>query len=100
MSTFLTVVLAGLMLGVIYSLVGVGFGLVLWTTRIFHLAIATIYALAGYLCWQVAVVWDLGIGLGIVACLGAAILLGVAIEQFVYYPLTKRGSSFFCLLPS
>jgi branched-subunit amino acid ABC-type transport system permease component len=91
MEVLFTVLMTGLMLGAIYSLVGVSFGMVYWTTGVFHLAIAGIYTFSGYVAWQVTVGYNMGVFAGAAVGLAVAIILGLVMEQFVYYPLGQRG---------
>jgi branched-chain amino acid transport system permease protein len=82
---------AGVINGSFYGLLGVGFGLVLGVTGRFHYAFALVYAFAAYVAsvlesdggWP----WPPAVAAG----LAAGIVLGVAIERFVYRPLAKAS---------
>lgn len=44
-------IINGLITGILYSLIAIGFALVYNTTRIFHIAAAGIYVFAAYMFW-------------------------------------------------
>lgn len=84
---------SGVVVGSTYALLGVSFGVIYATTRIFHLAHAVAYAGAAY-----AAVWSsqsLGlpfwpaVGVGMVV----AVLLGVGIEVLFYRPMRRRKAT-------
>lgn len=84
---------SGLVVGSTYALLGVSFGVIYATTKIFHLAHAVAYAGAAY-----AAVWaaeELGFGFApsLVIGLLAAVALGVAIEFLFYRPMRKRNAT-------
>ncbi len=78
----------GLVFGCMYALMAVGLTLVYGLLRILHIAHAAVYALGAY----IAVIVANGTGsiaVGIMAALGAASLLGMAIYRLLYQPLLK-----------
>ena len=88
---------SGLVLGSFYALLGVSFGLVYQTSKIFHLANAIPFAVAGY-----GAVWSarqlhfpawLALAFGLVA----AVIFGLLILFFGYFPLLKRKGSLLSL---
>ncbi|GAA1124874.1 branched-chain amino acid ABC transporter permease [Nocardioides aquiterrae] len=84
---------SGLVVGSTYALLGVSFGVIYATTRIFHLAHAVAYAGAAY-----AAVWSadtLGLPFwpALVVGLVAAAVLGVAIEVLFYRPMRRRNAT-------
>src|SRR4051812_6167825 len=84
---------SGLVVGSTFALLGVSFGVIYATTRIFHLAHAVAYAGAAY-----AAVWatdHLGIGFwpSLVVGLVAAVALGVGIEVLFYRPMRNRNAT-------
>lgn len=84
---------SGLVVGSTYALLGVSFGVIYATTKIFHLAHAVAYAGAAY-----AAVWSAeSLGLpfwpSLVVGLVAAVLLGVIIEVMFYRPMRKRNAT-------
>lgn len=83
----------GLITGVLYSLMAIGFALIYNTTRIFHIAAAGIYVFAAYMLWLFSSSCGLPI---IVAALLSLILsagLSLAMEIVVYRPLMNRKAS-------
>jgi len=86
-------VVAGVINGSFYGLLGVGFGLILGVTGRFHYAFALVFALAAY----VASVLESGAGFSwppaVAGGLLAAVVLGVAIERFVYRPLAEASGA-------
>jgi len=83
----------GLVAGCLYALVALGFALIYNTTRIFHMAHGALYTLSAYWFYVFLVLlrWPLPLAFGLSLALSA--LLGVAVEFFVYAPLTRRSSS-------
>lgn len=84
---------SGVVVGSTYALLGVSFGVIYATTKIFHLAHAVAYAGAAY-----AAVWSadhLGLGFwpALVAGLVVAVLLGVGIEVLFYRPMRRRSAT-------
>lgn len=84
---------SGIVVGSTYALLGVSFGVIYATTRIFHLAHAVAYAGAAY-----AAVWSanhLGLSFwpALIAGLVVAVVLGVAIELLFYRPMRRRNAT-------
>lgn len=84
---------SGLVIGSTYALLGVSFGVIYATTKIFHLAHAVAYAGAAY-----AAVWSadhLGLSFwpALVVGLVVAVLLGVGIETLFYRPMRRRNAT-------
>jgi branched-chain amino acid transport system permease protein len=85
-SYYLDLAFNGLVFGCMYALMAVGLTLVYGLLRILHIAHAAVYAFGAY----VAVIVANGtgsIGLGLVASIAAAALLGMAIYRVLYQPL-------------
>lgn len=83
----------GLCLGAIIAIVGMGFGLIYTTTRVFHLAHASIYVLSGYSLWFAMVWLQLPLGVAILLALTVAAGAGMLIDWAVYQPLARRSAS-------
>lgn len=84
---------SGIVVGSTYALLGVSFGVIYATTKIFHLAHAVAYAGAAY-----GAVWSaerLGFPfwLSLLAGLLVAVLLGVSIELLFYRPMRRRNAT-------
>lgn len=86
-------IINGLITGLLYSLLAIGFALVYNTTHIFHIAAAGLYVFAAYVFWWLAV--RVGVPLLVAATL--AILLTMALSLFsevgIYRPLRKKNST-------
>lgn len=84
---------SGVIVGMTYALLGVSFGVIYATTKIFHLAHAVPYAAAAY-----GAVWAaerLGFSL-LLSCLFGLLVgtaLGLAIEFFAYRPMVRRDAT-------
>ena len=86
-------IINGLITGVLYSLLAIGFALVYNTTRIFHIAAAGIYVFAAYMFYLFAV--PLSLPLLIAAAVAVVLTMGLSLltEAAVYRPLKhKKGS--------
>ncbi|WNV75081.1 branched-chain amino acid ABC transporter permease [Geodermatophilus sp. DSM 44513] len=84
---------SGIVVGMTYALLGVSFGVIYATTKIFHLAHAVPYAAAAY-----TAVWAaerLGLGLVPACLLGLAVgtVAGAAIEILAYRPMVGRNAT-------
>jgi len=90
---FAQLTVSGIVVGMTYALLGVSFGVIYATTKIFHLAHAVPYALAAY-----AAVWaseQLGLGLVPACLLGllVGVIAGLAIEFFAYRRMVSRNAT-------
>lgn len=88
---------SGVVVGSTYALLGVSFGVIYATTKIFHLAHAVAYAGAAY-----AAVWTANtVGLPLVPALlvglVAGVVLGIVIEVVFYRPMRKRNATLLTL---
>lgn len=87
----------GMIVGSIYGLVALGFGLIYSTTRFFHFAHAAIFTVGAYLTYSG---WLLGLSLtaAIPLAIGGAAILGSLLEVGVYRLLRRNGASSLVLL--
>ena len=83
----------GLCKGSVIAVVALGFGLIYTTTRVFHIAHAGIYVLAGYSLWMALVLWTLPLVVAVPFALAIAALAGTLVEWAVYQPLARRSAS-------
>lgn len=83
----------GLITGILYSLLAIGFALVYNTTRIFHIAAAGQYVFAAYALWYSYVQLHISLFLCAIISILLTMLLSLITERVVYRPLKKRGSS-------
>jgi len=86
-------IINGLITGVLYSLMAIGFSLVYNTTKVFHIAAAGIWGFATYMYY----LFSVKIGLPVFAAIGIAIVismgLSLIIELVVYRPFYKKKAS-------
>jgi len=83
----------GVITGMIYGVVALGFALVYNTTRIFHIAYAAIYMVAPYLLMFSMQSLGLPLFVSILLAVLGTILIGSAVDILIYSPLAKRNSS-------
>ena len=84
------VILNSLISGLLISLAAYSFSIVFKVTRVFHLAQAGLYALAGY---GFAALWKYSLLLAVISGIGFTIMVAWLIELFVYRPLFQSGSA-------
>ena len=82
----------GIVTGSALGIVAVSFALIYSTTRVFHVAHAGVFTLGGYLAWSLvrAGVPDL---LALAGAMAGCVVLGAAIQRFLYAPLERRGAA-------
>jgi branched-chain amino acid transport system permease protein len=86
--------LAGLGLGAIAALSGVGILITYRATGVFNVAHGAIAMMAAYLFWQLTVQWGLPVWLSAVIVLAVvAPAFGVALERVVFRPLQRRQAT-------
>lgn len=86
-------VINGIISGILYSLLAIGFALVYNTTKVFHIVAAAIYVFAAYMFYLFTVTFGLPI---IISALFAVMLtmgLSLLTDVSVYRPLKKRKAS-------
>ncbi len=83
----------GLVSGSLSALLAISFGVILGTTRTFHFAHGIVYTAAAYATFAFAEGLLLPMWLAVTLAAGAAVLLGVGIEVFVYQPLRRLYAS-------
>jgi len=87
--------LNGLQLGAIYALTAVGFSLIFGSTKIFHVAHGSAFAISGYLYWWLATRLNVAWPIATLAAVVAAAVFGLLMERFVYRPIQRHEASFF-----
>jgi branched-chain amino acid transport system permease protein len=90
---FQQLLVSGLVLGSVYALLAVSFGIIYATTKTFHLAHSVVYTVAAYAA--IVTVDSLGLPLAPAALVGlaAAVALGIAIETVGYRPMRRRNAT-------
>ncbi|HTW70928.1 MAG TPA: branched-chain amino acid ABC transporter permease [Acetobacteraceae bacterium] len=93
----LQLLINGLITGCALGVVAISFALVYATTRIFHVAHAGVYTLAGYIAWLLvshAVPEVLALAAAVLICAG----VGALIQQQLYARLERRGATHLVVL--
>lgn len=83
----------GLITGILYSLLAIGFALVYNTTRIFHIAAAALYVSAAYAFYFFTNTLSFSSGLALFAAFLLTMLLSLIMERTVYLPLKNKNAS-------
>lgn len=86
-------IINGLITGVLYSLLAIGFALVYNTTRIFHIAAAGIYVFAAYVFWFFSACLGLPVILASVIAVVLTMGFSLVTDAIVYRPLKRRKAS-------
>ena len=83
----------GLIAGAVYALVALGFSLIYRSTKIFHIAHASVYTSTAYFLYMFHIQAHIGLVVSIVLSTICAGILGVLMETIVYHPLFKEEAS-------
>lgn len=83
----------GIITGILYSLLAIGFALVYNTTRLFHIVAAALYVFAAYMFYLFAVTLGLPVLSAAVVSMILTMVLSLLSEVCVYRPLHKRKAS-------
>lgn len=83
----------GLITGILYSLLAIGFALVYNTTKLFHIVAAAIYVFAAYMFYWFAVTFGLPVFVGAIIAIVLTMGLSLLTDVSVYRPLKKRKAS-------
>jgi branched-chain amino acid transport system permease protein len=86
-------VINGLITGILYSLLAIGFALVYNTTKIFHVAAAGIYVVSAYAFWFGVDVLSLPMWIAAVFSIAVTMACSYLCELLVYMPLKRKGAS-------
>ena len=86
-------IINGLITGILYSLLAIGFALVYNTTRIFHIAAAGIYVFAAYMFWLFVAQAGLSVIPASLVAILLTMLLSLLTEVVVYRPLKRKKAS-------
>lgn len=83
----------GLVTGILYSLLAIGFALVYYTTKLFHIAAAAIYVFAAFMFYLFAVPFHVPFFAAAGISVALTMLLSLLMELSVYRPLKRRNAS-------
>ena len=83
----------GLIAASFYALAGVTWGVIYRTTHIFHFAHHFVFSVAGYAAIMITAQAHLPYFFGFFAAVGVAVLLGCAIDAFLYRRLRMSGAT-------
>ena len=86
-------IINGLITGILYSLLAIGFALVYNSTRIFHICAAAIYVVAAYAFYFFSVEQGLPISLSSLIAIVVAMVVSLITEVAVYRPLKRRKAT-------
>jgi len=88
---FLQLVVTGLSLGMIYALVAIGFVIIVKCSNAFNIAQGHFVLIGGYLGYTFLVVFHLPLWAALILAIGAAALMGLAIERLAVRPLVGQS---------
>ena len=89
----LQIVVNGLIMGLLYSLMAIGFALVYNTTKVFHIAAAGIYVFAAFMFYCFTVTFGLPVLFSALVSVVLTMGLSLLTEVAVYRPLKQRKAS-------
>ena len=86
-------IINGMITGILYSLLAIGFALVYNATKIFHIAAAGIYVFAAYMFWFFVTKVGLPILVASIVAIVLTMVLSLLSELLVYRPLKNKNAS-------
>lgn len=86
-------VINGLITGILYSLLAIGFSLIYNATKIFHIAAVALYVIAAYIFYMSFNIVGLSLFLSFVTSLLVTMLMSLVVELVVYRPLENKSAS-------
>lgn len=92
MDLFFQLAATGLVVGSLYVLCALGWGLIYGTTLHFHVAHGAVFTLAAYYAYAGQKLLGLPLAVAVVAAIAAAALSGLLIDFLIYQPLERRGA--------
>jgi branched-chain amino acid transport system permease protein len=91
LAEILPLIASGLVVGSLYALLGVSWGIIYGTTRTFHFAHGLTFTMAAYAAIVLHVGWKLPLVLAAAGALLVAALCGCATEVVVYRPIRRES---------
>ena len=92
MDLFLQLAATGLVVGSLYVLCAIGWGLIYGTTLHFHVAHGAVFTLAAYYAYAAQKFLHLPLAVAVLGAIAAAALSGMLIDLLIYQPLERRGA--------
>ena len=92
MDLFLQLAATGLVVGSLYVLCALGWGLIYGTTLHFHVAHGAVFTLAAYYAYAAQKFLGWPLATAVVSAVVAAALSGLLIDLLIYQPLERRGA--------
>ena len=92
---FLQLFTNGLSLGILYGIIALGFGLIVTTTGVFHIAHSATFLMGGSIFFILFRSLSIPLAVSIAITLVGAALLGLTIDKTIYLPITRRGGGMF-----
>lgn len=92
MDLFLQLAATGIVVGSLYVLCAIGWGLIYGTTLHFHVAHGAVFTLAAYYAYAAQKFLHLPLAVAVLVAIAAASLSGVLMDFLVYQPLERRGA--------
>jgi len=81
---FINYTINGALLGLLYSLVAMGFVVIYRASKVFNMAIGEMIVLGAFLLWWAIQSRGMHPALGIAVALGISVLIGLAIERLLF----------------
>ena len=92
MDLFLQLAATGLVVGSLYALCALGWGLIYGTTLHFHVAHGAVFTLAAYYAYSAQKFLGWPLPAAVAGAIAAAALSGLLIDLLIYQPLERRGA--------
>ncbi|MBE0619778.1 MAG: branched-chain amino acid ABC transporter permease [Burkholderiales bacterium] len=92
MDLFLQLAATGLVVGSLYVLCAIGWGLIYGTTLHFHVAHGAVFTLAAYYAYAAQKLLGLPLAIAVLVAICAAAISGMLIDLLIYQPLERRGA--------
>jgi len=89
---FLQLAATGFVVGSLYVLCALGWGLIYGTTLHFHVAHGAVFTLAAYYAYAAQKFLGLPLAIAVLGAIVAAALSGMLIDLLIYQPLERRGA--------
>mgnify|MGYP001576823541 CR=1 FL=1 len=86
------ILINGLIQGLLYGMVGLGFAVVYNSTGIFYIAQGAIFSLTPFIVW-LCIQNGFGWQVGVVSAIAVTIIVTAAMEALNHWPLQKREAS-------